>query len=98
MKIRFTQNSDNTEAEHIWANAVARKGATVSATITDQPRRTPNIKVGQRVTVPVSQLTDWMFVNNKKFYGAYSLRAVLSRMTTEQAAGFQAMLAPEGDP
>ena len=71
------------------------EGDKVSATINNQPRDIRDLKVGQRVTVPVTQLTDWMYTRGDKFHGTYTLRAMLPFMPPDQAASFKARLAPE---
>jgi uncharacterized protein YegJ (DUF2314 family) len=95
VKIRFDTTKRGTDGEHIWANAVVREGDTVSATINNQPRDIPDLKNGQRVTVAVTQLTDWMFMRDGKFHGAYTLRAMLPFMAPDQAKSFRQRLAPE---
>ncbi len=93
IKIRYP--TGNTDGEHIWANAVVREGDMVSATINNEPRDIPDLKRGQRVTVPITQLTDWMYTRNGKIHGAYTLRAVLPLMPPDQAKNFRRQLAPE---
>ncbi len=95
VKIRYNTGRSGADGEHIWANEVVRDGDAVSATINNQPRDIPELKMGQRVTVPMSQLTDWMFVRDGKYHGAYTLRAMLPFMPPAQAADFKTRLAPE---
>jgi uncharacterized protein YegJ (DUF2314 family) len=92
VKIRFPTKGTN--AEHIWANNVQLKGDQVSAVINNVPRDIPNLKVGQRVTVPVAQITDWMFMRDDKIHGGETIWAVLPHMPAEQAAAMKARLAP----
>jgi uncharacterized protein YegJ (DUF2314 family) len=94
IKIRYDTNRKGADGEHIWANDVKREGDKISATISNQPRDIVALKMGQRVTVPVSQLTDWMFVRDGKYHGAYTLRAMLPFMPAAQATDFKARLAP----
>jgi uncharacterized protein YegJ (DUF2314 family) len=94
VKIRYDTSRRTADGEHIWANQVVREGDKVSATISNQPRDIAGLKMGQRVTVPVSRLTDWMFVRDSKYHGAYTLRAMLPFMPADQAADFKARLAP----
>jgi uncharacterized protein YegJ (DUF2314 family) len=95
VKIRYQTTKFGADGEHIWANAVVREGDIVSAAINNEPRDILDLKIGQRVTVPLTQLTDWMFIRNGKIHGAYTLRAMLPLMAKDQAADFRRRLAPE---
>jgi uncharacterized protein YegJ (DUF2314 family) len=93
VKIRYaTRNSDG---EHIWANAVVRAGNNVSATINNQPRDIPKLRKGQRVTVPISRVTDWMYIRDGKIQGGQTIRALLPLLPPDQAAELKGRLAPE---
>ena len=85
----------NGRHEHIWALVNSKSGDQVTATITSEPRDATTVKKGERVTVPVSTISDWLYWRNGKLYGAYTLRAVLERMTPQDADRWRAQLAPE---
>jgi uncharacterized protein YegJ (DUF2314 family) len=93
VKIRYATTGDS--GEHIWANDVVREGDKVSATIGNKPADIPNLKMGQRVTVPVTQLTDWMYMNGGKIHGGQTIRALLPTLPKADADRLKAMLAPE---
>lgn len=94
VKIRYVVDN-NGGGEHIWADNVVRNGDTVSATIANEPRQIPNLKRGQRVTVPVSQLTDWMYTRDGKYRGAYTVRALVPFMTPADGEAMKRRLGPE---
>jgi uncharacterized protein YegJ (DUF2314 family) len=81
--------------EHIWATVISHRGDQVTAQISNQPVDIPNLQGGQTVTVPKSQLSDWMFWRNGKIFGGQTIRAVLPKLPAEQAAQLRAVLAPE---
>ena len=93
VKIRYTTRRG--DGEHIWATEVVRSGDTVTATINNQPRDIPDLRHGQRVTVPIAQLTDWMYRRNGKIHGGSTIRALLPHMSRDEAERLRAMLAPE---
>jgi uncharacterized protein YegJ (DUF2314 family) len=95
VKIRYPTGKPDGSGEHLWANNVVRDGDTVTATIANEPREVPSLAKGQRVTVPVSQLTDWMHIRDGKYHGGYTIRALVPFMTPEQAAAMRKRLAPE---
>ena len=81
--------------EHIWANNVTFDGTSVTATISNEPLHIPDVKLGQKVTVGVDRITDWMYILDRKIHGGQTIRAVLPRMEAAEAAPLRAMLAPE---
>jgi uncharacterized protein YegJ (DUF2314 family) len=95
VKIRYPTTKSMSDGEHIWANEVEHTGETVNATINNEPRDIPNLKIGQRVTVPVDQLTDWMFFRNGKMHGAQTVRVLLPKMQKPDADRLRAILAPD---
>ena len=94
VKIRYDTTKPNS-GEHIWANEVVRSGDMITATISNQPRDIPHLKYGQRVTVPIAHVTDWMYVRGGKYYGAYTVRALLPFMSPKDAEAMRQKLAPE---
>lgn len=95
VKIRYDKGRGDGSGEHIWAGDVARDGDKVTATIANEPHEIPNLAKGQRVTVPVSQITDWMYVRDGKYHGGYTIRALVPFMQPEAAAAMRKRLAPE---
>lgn len=95
VKIRYDKGKGDGSGEHIWAGDVVRNGDTVTATIANEPREIPNLAKGQRVTVPVSRLTDWMYIRDGKYHGAYTVRALVPFMKPDQAEAMKQRLGPE---
>lgn len=93
VKIRYPTKGAN--GEHIWASQVVEKDGMVTATISNQPEEIPDLKMGQRVTVPTDRITDWMYIRDSKIIGGQTIRAMLPFMPPAQAAQYKAMLAPE---
>jgi uncharacterized protein YegJ (DUF2314 family) len=94
IKIRFVTNQPP-NGEHVWARDVRRDGTNVTATIATVPRNIPDLKQGQRVTVPITQVTDWLIENGGKYHGAYTVRALLPYMGKDEADEMRRSLAPE---
>lgn len=94
IKIRFVTNQPP-NGEHVWARDVRRDGTNVTATIATVPRNIPDLRQGQRVTVPITQVTDWLVESGGKYHGAYTVRALLPYMSKEEADEMRRSLAPE---
>ncbi len=80
--------------EHIWINDVSYDGTSFSGTIGNDPVYVKDLKYGEQVTIPVSEVSDWMLVEDGKLVGGYTLRVLLKRMSpaereqTLEDAGF----------
>lgn len=92
VKIRFPKPQGG--GEHIWAGDIVRNGDNISATIDNDPVHV-DLKRGQRVNVPVADITDWLYWRNGKMHGAVTVRALLPFMQPDQAARLRDLLAPE---
>ncbi len=93
--VKLAYPKRGTGHEHIWANNVVKAGDSVTATINNDPRDIPDLKNGQKVTVPITMISDWMFYRDGKMHGAQTVRAVLTRLPKAQADDLRARLAPE---
>ena len=47
------------------------------------------------MTVPMSQVTDWLYERDGKYHGAYTVRALIPFMSKEDGAAMRKRLAPE---
>lgn len=83
IKARFAFGDDG-GYEHIWIADVSYDGKAFSGTIANEPVDVKNLEFGQRVTIPVSEVTDWMLVQDGKLVGGYTLRVLLKRMSPEE--------------
>ena len=48
--------------------------------------------VGDELHAPVDQISDWMYVEDGKLVGGYTLRVVRDSLTEEQQAAFDSNL------
>lgn len=93
--VKIYYQTKTNDGEHIWASEVSVTGDQVKATIDNDPRDLPTLKRGQRVAVPKSRITDWMYVKAGRIEGGETIRAILPRLPKEQAEKYRAMLAPQ---
>jgi len=81
-------------AEHMWLSEIAFDGERISATLMNAPNGLTSIEEGDRVTLRVDQIEDWMYVIDGHVYGGFTiqvLRAVMSpseRSEHDAAWGF----------
>ena len=74
------------EAEQMWISDVDFDGKVISGTLLNQPNWLRSIKEGDNVQVPLSGITDWMYVINGRAYGGFTINAIRAKMSRQERA------------
>jgi uncharacterized protein YegJ (DUF2314 family) len=84
-KIAFAQeqNGDN-KIEHMWVGDLYFDGDTIYGELLNEPNELTNIQQGDRVAVPLEQLSDWLFLSEGKPYGGFSIQAMRANMGPDE--------------
>ncbi|MRR12578.1 DUF2314 domain-containing protein [bacterium] len=85
VKVAFAYGKDG-GAEHIWLTEPQFTGENVSGLINNEPVDVTHLKLGQRVTAPVTDISDWMYSQNDVLKGGETVRTLLNRMPPEERA------------
>ena len=85
VKKPFVQGSD---VEHIWLSDVQFTGSRFQGRVDNTPRKIHGLKVGQLVSVNPNEISDWVYVDNGKLVGGYTIRAHYNELTPEQKREF----------
>jgi uncharacterized protein YegJ (DUF2314 family) len=64
------------QSEHIWLNEISFDGKQLHGKVNNEPVDVKNLKVGDPATVSPSEVSDWMFVQDGKLVGGYTIRAL----------------------
>lgn len=78
--------------EHIWLSDISLEGESFTGTVGNDPQLVKNVKFGQKATVAKSEISDWMFIDNGKLSGGYSIRAMRETMTPAERNAFDQTL------
>ena len=89
LKAKFTEGS---EAEHMWVNDIRVEGASFKGKLGNDPENLKKIRFGQSVTVSRDRVSDWMYVEDGKLVGGYTLRVLRDRMKPSERKKFDASL------
>jgi uncharacterized protein YegJ (DUF2314 family) len=92
IKARFAYDTDEASHEHIWIDNVAYEGGKFRGTIANDPVYVEGLKFGDAVTIDKSDVTDWMYVDNGKLVGGYTLRVMRGRLSPQEREEFDASL------
>jgi uncharacterized protein YegJ (DUF2314 family) len=85
IKKRFDQGDSG---EHIWLTDVTFDGKDFHGKVGNDPEIVKNIKFGDDATVGKDEISDWMFIQDGKLEGGYTLRVLYSRMSSEEKSNF----------
>ncbi len=86
-KIAFAQETDdpnNPLVEHMWITDVGFDGDLIYGKLVNEPNELTNIKNGDAVSVPLSHLSDWLFVSQGRSYGGFTIQVIRSQMTDKE--------------
>ena len=80
--------TDGKNTEHMWLSPVNYDGRVFRGTVNNDPEMVKNVRSGQQASVEPSKLSDWMYVENGKLVGGYTLRALRDAMSPKERREF----------
>ncbi|MEL6235508.1 MAG: DUF2314 domain-containing protein [Pseudomonadota bacterium] len=93
LKIAYTTPSGG--GEHVWVDRLSiGVDGTLSGHIANDPVNLPQIRFDDHVQIDLSRVSDWGYAQDGLLHGYYTLRAMLPRLPTADAAAYRAVLAP----
>ena len=72
--------SDGKAVEHLWITDVSYSDGKFTGILNEEPQSVRNVVFGQEVTVEETEILDWMYLDDGKLIGNYTLRVFLERM------------------
>jgi uncharacterized protein YegJ (DUF2314 family) len=85
VKKPFVQGSD---VEHIWLSDVQFTGSRFQGRVDNTPQKIRGLKMGQLVSVNPNEISDWVYIDNGKLVGGYTIRAHYDELTPDQKKEF----------
>jgi uncharacterized protein YegJ (DUF2314 family) len=79
---------DGENTEHMWLIPVTFDGKVFRGTINNDPEKVKNVKIGQKASVEPDKISDWMYVENRKLVGGFTLRVLRDGMSPAERAEF----------
>lgn len=87
VKVAFMEEGDQPGqplVEHMWINDINFDGDTITGTLINEPNALQHIRNGDPVTIPLSQVSDWLFSCNRVTHGGFTIQVLRSGMTQEE--------------
>lgn len=89
IKYPFHQNM---KVEHMWIRNVHVQGNKFVGVVGNHPNLVTNIKKGDTVRVSATSISDWMYVQNGKLVGGYTVRALRAQLSPQDRKVFDQSL------
>ncbi|MBV8970077.1 MAG: DUF2314 domain-containing protein [Verrucomicrobia bacterium] len=80
---------EGVEVEHIWLSDVKVVGNRFQGTVDNAPRKATRLHEGQVCSVNPDEITDWLFIENGKLVGGYTVRAHYKLLSPADKAEFK---------
>lgn len=80
---------DDGGVEHMWVGDVRYENGTFIGILNNEPQMVTSVKFGQKMTVPESEISDWMYVDNGKLVGGFTIRVLRDTLSDEEKAEFE---------
>ena len=74
------------KGEPMWLSPVRLEGDEFVGVLNNEPLELKNVKIGDELRVPKSEISDWMYLDGGKMAGAYTLRVLMEKATPEERA------------
>jgi uncharacterized protein YegJ (DUF2314 family) len=72
----------------MWVTDLKFKNGRFSGTINNEPDQVKTVHLGQRVTVAQGEISDWMYVENGKLRGGYTIRVLREPLSEKERREF----------
>lgn len=86
LKAPFFDDIDDPQssAEHMWLDDVYFDGAEISGTLINSPQGLSAVKEGDRLTLTLDRIEDWICALDDQAYGGFSVQVLRSRMNSKE--------------
>jgi uncharacterized protein YegJ (DUF2314 family) len=79
---------EGNKCEHIWLADLHFDGRLLRGKVDNNPVDVKNLRLGQKVTVRPEEISDWMYVENARLVGGYTVRAYYRNLPADQKRRF----------
>jgi uncharacterized protein YegJ (DUF2314 family) len=85
--------SDGGKGEHFWLTEIERKEGKIFGVVNNEPETVRNVKLGERREIPEADISDWLFMRDRKMVGNYTLRVLFKQMPAKEVERYKAIMA-----
>ena len=85
LKTRFNTSSGG---EHIWVSNITFKENKYFGVVDNLPESTTDVKLGDTIRINDNNISDWLYIDNQKLRGGYTVKVLRNRMTEQERKQF----------
>ena len=79
---------EGNQCEHLWLAEVRFDGRVLRGKVANNPVDTKSLRLGQKVAVLPEEISDWMYVENGRLVGGYTVRAYYRTLSAAKKRQF----------
>lgn len=87
VKLKFACDTEG--VEHMWLNYLHHRGEKMFGILENDPVDVSRVKAGDTLQVIKDSVTDWMFLENNKLIGGYTIRVLYKKMSKKEKEQFK---------
>src|SRR5579864_6014306 len=74
--------------EHMWIEVKEEQNGVLKGVVANEAEETRDVKMGDAVTLNLSEISDWKYQDGKKLVGGYTIRYFIDRMSPKEREEF----------
>lgn len=74
--------------EHIWVSSIEIKDDKYVGIVANLPESIENINIGDKIEIERDNISDWMFAENNKLRGGFTIKLLRNRMSASERKQF----------
>lgn len=74
--------------EHMWIAVFAETNGVLTGRVANEAEETREVKMGQTVSLKISEASDWKYQDGKKLVGGYTIRYFVEKMSPKEREAF----------
>jgi uncharacterized protein YegJ (DUF2314 family) len=74
--------------EHMWIEVLEAENGVLKGRIANEAEETREVKIGQIISLKISEISDWKYHDNNKLVGGFTIRYFLDKMPARERETF----------
>ncbi|MDB6108520.1 MAG: lipoprotein of unknown function [Pedosphaera sp.] len=75
-------------SEHMWIEVLKEHDGVLDGIVANEAEETHAVKLGQKVSLNISEISDWKYLDGRKLVGGYTIRYFFDKMSPKEKKDF----------
>lgn len=80
----YAKFNESGQVEYLWLDSISYDGKNFSGIVNNTPGFLKKVKLNDKVKVAPENVKDWMYIENKKLMGGYTMRVLYDQMSQSE--------------